>query len=321
LETDLPLLEARVGVNESDIGLLEGRVGTNESDITSLEGRVGTNESDITSLEGRVGTNESDISALGGTWRSGTGTPSGATGENGDYYHNSATDDIYGPKAAGAWPGTPLDLGGGDDLPLYQSVWCPVDLWSIDPGPVDPGDTDFDEPLGAVSPLTTNDRPGVFRSGGSGNFLLSRVFAFQDNTLAASGMYIPCPDRYTGGPVKLKLVWAVADAAFPSLGDTAVFNFRGGLFQPDTACSVNSFAMGTPVAATTPLVNAVDAVQEAVVTMTPNNQGITYIQNNGALLYVFFNIFGTSTNHEVGDCLVWGLWAQFPLDTTAVNQW
>src|SRR5437016_5700476 len=31
------------------------------------------------------------------------GAPSGATGNNGDMYINSATSDVYGPKASGAW--------------------------------------------------------------------------------------------------------------------------------------------------------------------------------------------------------------------------
>jgi hypothetical protein len=308
LETDLPLLEARVGVNESDIVLLEGRIGTNESDITSLDGR-------ITTAEG-------DISALGGTWRSGTGTPSGATGDNGDYYHDSATDDLYGPKAAGVWPGTPLDLGGGGDaLPLYQSVWCPVDQWSVDPGPVDVGDVDFDNPLGTANPATPADRPAVFRTGGSGNYLLSRAFVFRDNRNDVAGMYIPCPDRYTGGAVKLKLIWTVADQTGVSVGDTARFTFRGGLLQPNTSCSINSFAMSTTVQPVFSVANAADAVQHALVTITPNDQGITYIQNNGALLYVFFTLFGTAADHQVGDCGVFGIWAQFPLDTTAVNSW
>jgi hypothetical protein len=335
IETGLSGLEERVTTTEEGISGLDTRVGTNETDISGLDSRVGTNETDISGLDSRVGTNETDISnlvdwvvllltdvgGLGGTVRSGSGTPASGTGANGDYYHDTSTDDIYGPKAAGAWPGTPLDLGGGDDLPLYQSVWCPVDSWSVDPGPAGPGDTDFDNPLGESNPAGIGDRPAVFRTGGLGNYLFSRSFVFRDNRNDVAGMYIPCPDRYTGGPVNLKLIWVPADSSIVSLGDTAHFTFRGALLQPDTLCSINSFTMGATVQPVYSIANSADAVQAADITITPNNQGITYVQNNGALLYVFVTLFGTSSQHQVGDCGFFGLWAQFPLDTDEVTAW
>jgi microcystin-dependent protein len=37
----------------------------------------------------------------------GTGTPNDELGANGDYYVNTTTYDLYGPKAADAWPATP----------------------------------------------------------------------------------------------------------------------------------------------------------------------------------------------------------------------
>lgn len=52
--------------------------------------------------------------------------PSGLTGNNGDFYINTATNYLYGPKAAGVWPaGTPLTAGtgpaGGDLTGTYPN--------------------------------------------------------------------------------------------------------------------------------------------------------------------------------------------------------
>lgn len=44
---------------------------------------------------------------------SGIGIPSNVIGVNGDYYIDQTSAFLYGPKAAGAWPGTGIDLRGG----------------------------------------------------------------------------------------------------------------------------------------------------------------------------------------------------------------
>jgi hypothetical protein len=43
--------------------------------------------------------------------QSGVGAPSGALGSNGDYYINTASTTLYGPKTAGSW-GSPVSLIG-----------------------------------------------------------------------------------------------------------------------------------------------------------------------------------------------------------------
>lgn len=50
---------------------------------------------------------------------SGPGAPSNAIGLNLDYYFRTDTKELYGPKAAGAWPGSPISLVGpqGDQGP------------------------------------------------------------------------------------------------------------------------------------------------------------------------------------------------------------
>lgn len=54
---------------------------------------------------GAAGTN-------GATVLSGTVNPTAATGANGDFYINTATNTIFGPKATGAWPATGTSLVG-----------------------------------------------------------------------------------------------------------------------------------------------------------------------------------------------------------------
>ena len=67
---------------------------------TGPQGATGT--TGATGATGAPGTN-------GNTIDYGTTAPTAATGNNGDFYINTATDFIYGPKANGAWPaGTSL---------------------------------------------------------------------------------------------------------------------------------------------------------------------------------------------------------------------
>lgn len=66
-----------------------------------------TGATGATGATGSAGANGAD----GLTIRSGSGTPSSGLGVNGDFYINTATWDIYGPKSAGAW-GSPTSLVG-----------------------------------------------------------------------------------------------------------------------------------------------------------------------------------------------------------------
>jgi PKD repeat protein len=52
---------------------------------------------------------------------SGSGTPTPAVGATGAIYLNTATGLLYGPKAAGAWPGTALPVPGGSSDPRFPS--------------------------------------------------------------------------------------------------------------------------------------------------------------------------------------------------------
>ena len=49
----------------------------------------------------------------GGTWYFGTADPDSGTGIDGDYFHRTDNDTIFGPKTVGAW-GSAITLGGQD---------------------------------------------------------------------------------------------------------------------------------------------------------------------------------------------------------------
>ncbi|HEU5007147.1 MAG TPA: hypothetical protein VFT67_09255 [Jatrophihabitantaceae bacterium] len=48
----------------------------------------------------------------GNTIRNGVGAPDNALGNDGDFYLDTSTETLYGPKAAGAWPATGISLIG-----------------------------------------------------------------------------------------------------------------------------------------------------------------------------------------------------------------
>lgn len=69
---------------------------------TGLTGTTGSTGS--TGSNGTNGTN-------GNTVLNGSGTPGAGTGQNGDFYIDTTNQLLYGPKAAGAWPGSPVSFG------------------------------------------------------------------------------------------------------------------------------------------------------------------------------------------------------------------
>jgi hypothetical protein len=76
---------------------------------TSLIGPQGpTGSTGATGATGPAGSNGTS----GNTVLNGTGAPGSGTGANGDYYLRSDTTCLYGPKSAGAWPGSCTSLVG-----------------------------------------------------------------------------------------------------------------------------------------------------------------------------------------------------------------
>ena len=86
---------------------------------TTTTGAPGTNASVV-----NAGTNVNAIldftiprGDAGTSVLNGTGAPGAGTGNDGDFYIDTATDELYGPKAGGVWPTPPVSLVGPAGTP------------------------------------------------------------------------------------------------------------------------------------------------------------------------------------------------------------
>jgi hypothetical protein len=68
--------------------------------------------------QGSDGTNGTDGTQI----LSGSGAPTSGVGVNGDWYIDTTNEVLYGPKAAGAWPGSGINLGGSGGIETTFSV-------------------------------------------------------------------------------------------------------------------------------------------------------------------------------------------------------
>lgn len=86
------------GLSAYQVALANGFVGTESAWLLSLKGDKG--DKGDTGNQGTQGNPGAD----GKTIRYGTTAPANGLGVDGDFYINTATNFIYGPKAAGVWP-------------------------------------------------------------------------------------------------------------------------------------------------------------------------------------------------------------------------
>lgn len=96
-------------ITDNGNGTLTITYGTSGTIITnSLYGPTGaTGATGATGVGIAGATGATGVSVLNGT-----GIPSVAIGTDGDFYINTSTSTLYGPKAAGAWPGSGVSLIG-----------------------------------------------------------------------------------------------------------------------------------------------------------------------------------------------------------------
>jgi len=116
----------------------------------------------------------------GRTLLNGSGAPAGGTGADGDFYIDTATYQLYGPKTAGAW-GSPFDLAGADGTTLRYGAGAPsgglgangefyinTSNWTIY-GPKTAGD--WGSPTSLLGATGAQGDPGA--DGADGNTVLS----------------------------------------------------------------------------------------------------------------------------------------------------
>jgi hypothetical protein len=121
------------GLSAYQIWLNAGNTGTETQFLTNLQGTTGlqgiqgvTGTAGATGPQGPAGTNGTAV-------LNGTTIPTSSTGVNGDFYIDTTTNTLYGPKANGAWAsGTalvgptgatgPQGTAGNNGLSAYQ-IW------------------------------------------------------------------------------------------------------------------------------------------------------------------------------------------------------
>lgn len=88
----------------------QGVQGTQGSQgIQGVQGPTGpTGPAGVTGPTGPTG----PVGSQGAGMLTGTGAPNAAVGQDGDFYFDSVATAVYGPKAAGAWPGSSVSLIG-----------------------------------------------------------------------------------------------------------------------------------------------------------------------------------------------------------------
>lgn len=89
---------------------------------------------------------------IGSAWYRGAGAPAGGLGTNGDYYLDTTSGNIYGPKAAGAWGAAVFNIAEGQEGPAGPQ------------GPTGPAGADATYSNAAPQPLAATASSGTATS-------------------------------------------------------------------------------------------------------------------------------------------------------------
>jgi hypothetical protein len=110
--TSLDMFSDPTSTTRTDTGIPHGALHALVNDaIAALEAKVGINSSAVTSSHDyKIAAIVASLASLAGTsLLYGTGAPGSGLGVDGNFYLNTSTYVLYGPKASGAWPsGTSL---------------------------------------------------------------------------------------------------------------------------------------------------------------------------------------------------------------------
>ncbi len=104
------------GLSAYELWLAEGNTGTEADFLAAMKGEKGEQgEPGEAGPQGNPGID-------GKTILNGTVNPTSDVGVDGDFYLNTSTNEIFGPKASGAWPSTGVSLVGpqGPEGPLVS---------------------------------------------------------------------------------------------------------------------------------------------------------------------------------------------------------
>jgi hypothetical protein len=138
IKTTLALLNADLVATAGQLALVyaDGTASNNDlyvklgaSGAGSWQGPLGfvSNQiaASVASATASAATASSAASAAGSRLRNGTVNPLSTDGSDGDFFLNTATTALWGPKASGAWPGSGVALKGADSTvpgPAFSAV-------------------------------------------------------------------------------------------------------------------------------------------------------------------------------------------------------
>jgi Collagen triple helix repeat (20 copies) len=188
-----------------------------------------------TGPQGPAGTN-------GNTVWNGTTTPASSTGVNGDFYLDTATHCLYGPKASGAWPTSCVTLVGPTGATGPQGTEGPTGAT----GPAGP-----EGPAGPQGPsgsqCTYSVAHPIYGWGTSG-VTLSITTIGTANKIAATTFEMACSMTFTKMVVYLATASSgdhVAFSIWDSTGSTKEYANTGPLSTDTTGALTGSFASVT----------------------------------------------------------------------------
>lgn len=143
--------------------------------------------------------------SAGATILNGSGAPANSLGSDGDFYIDTTAHSLYGPKAAGAWPGSGVDLVGPTDISIVRgsttsvpassnatgSASCPAGMTAVSGGIL----IDIAVSLGNLSLVTLDSVNGLWLSGGTVHDWHSEVHNLSTTTAQSFQEWAECvPD-------------------------------------------------------------------------------------------------------------------------------
>ena len=160
----------------------------------------------------------------GKTVLSGTATPTGADGTDGDFYIETDVSKIYGPKAGGVWPAG-VDLKGATGDPWTAGGTLPIGAtltgaWNVDISSTGTASAQASFPIPLATPITSSRTHMNDGGGGTGDLTSgSRTVA---NLTTTSGIFTRgAPISGTGIPAGTTIATKAATSLTLSQAATA----------------------------------------------------------------------------------------------------
>jgi hypothetical protein len=210
-------------------GLTGAAGATGPQGIQGLSGPTGpTGPQGAQGVQGLQGNNGTNGTAV----LNGINAPSSSTGSNGDFYINTTTNMLYGPKAGGVWP-------TGTSLVGPQGIQGPIGLTGPQGIQGLTGPTGATGPAGATGPQGTQGIQGPQGNAGiNGTAVLNGTNAPSSSTGVNGDFYINTATNTLYGP-KAGGVWPTGTSLVGPQGSSGSFTFNDTIINSDSNVYIN----------------------------------------------------------------------------------